>query len=217
MYRYITVLLIGSAAVLWQACSSGTPASEPHSAPLAGYFKPLAAQDTLYLGTSTPAAGDTLPWTELLREVPAALIDSIADLGDTADITVLALGTLPVTERYDSYLIELRFAWFIHRGLLLYDKQAERFVRGYPLSIYYGGDGGQIATESFRVDLDQDNRPDWLIRQMEHSIRPEGDLIHDTSSMYLTALRWQDSLYTPYSPTDTAALNRRFPKRWDGW
>lgn len=215
LYHSTCLLLLAGLLI---SCAPSPPKATPAPPSLASYFAPLPVGDTLSVTISRPATTDTITWSEMLRFAPLPLFDSIADLGDTSDIGLRPVGVLPVTERYDSYLVEMLFAWYIHRGLLLYDKQTERFVQAFPLSIFYGGEGGQVATEAYRADLDNDGYPDWLIREMAHSTRlDDAGEPYDTYETQIRALRWQDSRYRPYTLPDTTGIAARFPQQWTWW
>lgn len=214
MYR---ILLIGfTALTLWSACQF---AQSTKLSPIASHFTPDAHPDSLLAeavesgdGPSTPF--DTIPNAAFFSAVPMTLLKEVDYIVDSAACVVLARSRFPLTDQADAYWVDVRMSWFQHQSLLVYDKTARAFTQRVTLAEWYGGDGGQVLTGSWLVDIDGDKHLDIVNRYIEHAMIPSGDTAIELNDQSAALWRWRQNRFEPAS-ADTAALIRRYPiKSW---
>lgn len=133
-------------------CQSGQGESD-HNAPpaLLGYFTSMMPADTLHFFL------DSDPLTEV-REVPTPILYEALDsalfyqmgyLQDSAATQAQARGLFPLDAEHDAALLSLQEGWYAFQYLLIFDKTTNQFTHVTPVCEFYGGDGGQIRSESW--------------------------------------------------------------------
>lgn len=99
--------------------------------PLASYFPLLLPADTLRFtleDTEAPLLADTVPNRLFFGAMPTELTEELAYVADTAESLVLARGRFALDTPYELYWANIRWVWFQHQCLLLYDKTQRRFT-----------------------------------------------------------------------------------------
>lgn len=149
------------------ACS---PAEEDASPAQQFYaaFQEVLWEDTLYIGLDSVPK---LPKKEVSFQLFFAATDSafrqkLIYEPDTLDGAIRTVWKIPLMEGYDLCLLELRQAWFQFRYGLVYDKSSRRFIQIEPLAYFYGGDGGQVFSESWLL-----NQQTLISRETERSLQ----------------------------------------------
>lgn len=220
-------LFFGLAVWVFAACNSTpTPetavgaASPAFSSPLLPYFPDLGPGDTLFVANDQSILyGDTIPNELLWAELDSVLLAQIAYGPDLGSLVAVARGYWPEDSLHRACLMQVEQYWWKFQYALIFDLDKDAFSGVQPLSEFYGGDGGQIATVSWVFDRDGDGDRDIVTRSSEHFLEmlnmDEGEVKeHTTEEVYLWD--WNGSGFEPVSKVDSAALVRAFPVEW-GW
>jgi hypothetical protein len=158
------------------------------------------------------APGDTLPNAPFFASLDTAWLPAIENVADTAEAAVLAKGHFPLNKNYDAYLVDIGWNWFKHQSLLVYDKQKHVFTDRVTVSEWYGGDGGQVLTGSYLLDLNNDGQKDIVQREIDHSmVMLDNGEPQDRTTESASLLLWKEGRFEASPTTDTAGLVKRFP------
>ena len=97
----------------------------------------------------------------------SAMLSEIDYAGDTASLKLTAHFRITLSTDFDLFLLGVEQFWYQFHYLLLYQRSEHVFTQMIPVSTFYGGDGGQVKTESW-LFLQDDIQ--LLTRQSEHSL-----------------------------------------------
>lgn len=179
-------------------------------------FKEKPVTDTMRFEVNFKDAGtvlgDTLQNAQFFASLDTAWLPAIENVADTSEAAVLANGHFALNEDYDAYLVDIGWNWFKHQSLLVYDKQKHVFTDRVTLTEWYGGDGGQVLTGSYLLDVDGDGQKDIVQREIDHSmVMMEDGEPKDNTAESASLLKWKDGHFVASPTIDTADLVKRFP------
>ncbi len=200
----------------WAACQK---TGKPAPADLVAYFQPVAAPDTLIFEVWQQEAlastvGDTIPNGLFFTVLDASLLSGIAHVADSAEALCLARQRFPLNTEVDACLVDIRYHWFQHQSLLLYNRRLGVFTDRVTVAEWYGGDGGQELTGSWLLDYNGDGQPDIIRQLIEHSLRiNEMGEAHETQHESAVLLLWQNGRFAEHPLPDTSFLVKQFPIR----
>lgn len=212
LFKYSIIL----ALLLTAACRLPVKNQEPallaffQQAPVAGTLRFEITEE----GAGAPVSGDTIPNALFFTSLPAAWLEEIDYIADSAQALVLAGQRFPLDDSTDACLVDIRQFWFQHQSLLLYHKPRQTFAARITVAEWYGGEGGQDLTGSWLTDYDGDGDKDLIRRQIQHSSRPVGDEVVEDFYESAEILLWKNGKFEEEPVTDTAALVKRFPIAW---
>jgi len=212
--------LLAIAVLLLCGLSACNKKGEQQSADpaLLAYFKPMPVADTLLLelpgADVAEAAGDTIPNALFFTALDTAWLGEIAYLADSAQAVVFGRGRFSLSENHDGCLVDIQQNWFRHQSLLVYDRQRHTFTDRVTVAEWYGGDGGQVLTGSWLLDVDGDGKKDLVRREIEHWLVMQDDAEPlDKTEQNAALLLWKAGQFVPSPTADTAGLVQRFPIR----
>lgn len=187
----------------------------PHSK-LLTYFKTSTVADTLHIEVlnEAPESGDTIPNHVFFTSLPAALLQQIDYLADSSSAVVLSRQQFPIDDNISAFWVEIHQAWFLHHSLFLYNKSKRQFTDRITVAEWFGGDGSQVLIGSWVFDYDGDGKKDLVVRDIQHSMVPNGDEdpIEETNESACLLL-WKNGRFMDTSFQDTTAMVLRFPIR----
>ncbi|MBK7407983.1 MAG: hypothetical protein IPJ40_07825 [Saprospirales bacterium] len=192
--------------------SSSSDASE-----LLAYFKPIEPGDTLFIGLEDGWDGDTIPVQVVWAELDSTLRAELSPDPDSAAMILTANGSWMQDSTHQLCLMNVAQSWWKFRVLLVYDQDRKAFTRSESVALFYGGDGGQIATSSFLFDQDGDGDRDLVVRTRDRSLRmsEEGDVNEVIEeSVYLRDWAVGGFKDSPMA-VDTVAMVERFGVEWE--
>lgn len=197
--------------LLLSACHE--PVSK-QSKSLSDYFKEMPAADTMRFElpeNEELTAGDTIPNGLFFSQLETHLMNDVNYLDDSDELKVIGRFRFPLTENVEAWLVEMHQHWFKNQSLFLFDKTKKAFTERQTVAEFYGGDGGQILTGSWLLDVDGDGRKDLVRREIEHWLLLDGEEPRDTTTARAALLLWKNERFEPVQVQDSAALIRRFP------
>jgi len=200
--------------VLGLLASCHTP-HRSQSPELLAYFQHLPLSDTLHIEISNEDAKTevSIPNRLFFTIIPAALLEPIEYLADSAQATVLGRQQFYLDDNISAYWVEIRQFWFQHHSLFLFDESKKAFTDRITVAEWYGGDGGQVLTGSWIFDFNGDGKKDIVRREIQHNMIPKDD--EPTEQVFESAsiLLWKNGRFEVTPLKDTAALVLRFPIR----
>ena len=203
----ITFLLASAAFLLLQATCI-RPAQAP-SNPVLSRFPALSAlPDTLHGFLSDSTGGIALSDT-LLKTV----LDSVqfASLHfDTGEAQFRALGQFPFAHGLRAALLRTEEFWFGKLSLLIFDPGQQKCLDVVELSHFYGGDGGQTASESW---LFVSPAPRLFVKTAEHGFSPSEvpdaepqEYLHESGQLFV----WAATGFQPVPNPDSLLFLQKF-------
>lgn len=195
------------------ACSPPAK-TDPHAA-LLTFFPAAKRSDTLHLGIQTGAETAPIVSAIAIREALGdSLIQAFNPEFDTASTICRALSHFPLDDQYEAYTLRMEDNWWVHSGLLLYHQPSHRFVGVFPTSLLYGGDGGQVLRESWRIGDTDETSPDWIVRDLYHWLEVgESEPIEHNDNKVLR-YQWKAGEFQALPTADSLQLITQFPIDW---
>lgn len=152
-------------------------------------------------------ASDTIPHPVFFRELPSDMYADIEYAVDSAYSTVLARGRFDLSPQYEMLWADIRYAWFQHQSLLLYDKKAKRITDRITVAELYGGESGQIITGAWLLNGQQ-----IVQRQASYSTRlTETEEVERSVEHYVSLWKIEGGRFIEQPVQDTAKWIREFP------
>ncbi|MBN8682462.1 MAG: hypothetical protein J0L99_07410 [Chitinophagales bacterium] len=207
MNKKITFLLACAAFLLVQA-TCVRPAQSP-SGPVLSRFPELSNMpDTLHGFLSDSTAGIALSDTLLKSALDSAQFASLHF--DTGEAQFLALGQFPFAHGLRAALLRTEEFWFGKLSLLIFDPKQQKCLYVAELSHFYGGDGGQTASESW---LFAGPAPRLFVKTADHGFTPpkESDTepqeyLHESGQLFA----WAATRFQPVQNPDSLLFLQKF-------
>lgn len=121
----------------------------------------------------------------------------------------------PLDEKYLGCIMDGTESWFRNQALLLYNQETKSFEDAIILSQFYGGDGGQIVTESW---IYTENKKKFLYqKESSHAIIPSTDsdelveMLDEHSQLYV----WNGNIFKETIQQDSINLDKQFQMKWE--
>jgi len=201
----MTFSLIGLLLFGWGLSSCSLQTSD-----FAGLFKVETLPDTLRFaiadaGVEMPA--DTIPNQLFFSELPSDMYADIDYVTDSSSAVVIAKARFQLSPAYLLLWADIRYAWFQHQSLLLYDTKAKRITDRITVAELYGGESGQIVTGAWLL-----NGRQIVQRQASHSMRFDeaGEPIESTEQ-YVQLWKIEQGRFVGQPVQDTAKWIQAFP------
>lgn len=175
---------------LLSACASEevslTPAQELYTT-----YEAMPPVDTLHIGLDSITSGTAISFNSFLAAIDSNLLEDFIYEIDSIDGSLYALYKVSLGAKYDLCLLELRQHWFQFRYGLLFEKDRQSFTALQPLAYFYGGEGGQVFSESWLI-----HQETLITSEVERSIRwtPEGET-QESIQTSLSAKRWSSARF----------------------
>ncbi|MFN0015124.1 MAG: hypothetical protein ACKVU2_11310 [Saprospiraceae bacterium] len=217
MYYTKLFFLVFTTGLLATACSINPRPNSQQG--LLNYFDTTAAADSLvfeveYVDDKHAVSGDTIPNALFFNLIDSTMLAEIEYVADSSMAIVLARRRFPLSTNIEACHVDIRQAWYQHQSLLLYDRSRRAFTQRITVAEWYGGDGGQLLTGCWLTDYDGDGDKDLVIREIQHTLRPDDDGGAVDELLETAALRvWQQDSFVEQPLADTAAAVRRYPIR----
>jgi hypothetical protein len=193
---------------------------EPSTPPqyLYAKFQAITAADTLHIGLDSTAgkSGEDISATLFLAAIDSSLFADMIYEPDTFDFQAQAHWKVPLDKNYDACLLGMQQAWFKFKYLLIYSKSSKSFVDLLPAAYLFGGDGGQIVSESWIFDLK--TKPTVVSPIQEHYMRwldPDAEEPQIIDSKDISLLQWSDGTFEDVPIRDSSRYIRIFPSFWE--
>jgi hypothetical protein len=186
----------------------------PKGKQLIDYFPVLPLEDVAQFaiaGDEETPTGNAIPNAVFFGALPPEMMAEIEYVADTAESVVMARGRYRLDERYEALWVDMRYAWFQHQSLLIYDTKTARITGRATVAEWYGGEGGQILIGAWLLDLDGDGKKELVQRQDEYSIAIDGDEVRSSNEQLVSLWRLQDGRFAAQPVQDSLALMQRFP------
>lgn len=122
---------------------------------------------------------------------------------------------IPLDEKYAACIMDGAESWYRNQSLLIYDKSVKAFKDIMTVSQFYGGDGGQIVTESW---IYTENNKRYLYKiESSHAIMPTGDSdeIEEFLEQHGYLYIWNGGTFEKTAQEDSLALAKRFKMKWE--
>ena len=196
------------------SCEEGAKNTGTKEKAVVDYFSEIATADTMRFEVfpdGDTAGGVRIPTSAFFRKMPTRLMNEIQYFDNTAPLYVYARGRFPLTEGKEALLADLRQNWYQHQSLFVYDAAADTITARTTVAEFYGGEGGQITTGSYLLDLDGDGDKDLVRREVERWIDTSGGDAVENFANYVSVFHWKDGDFRETPITDSAALIAAFP------
>lgn len=201
-------LFLASILLVGAECARLAPAKTPFDQFQACFPTRTDWPDTLHCFLQETPAGVAISDTLLKTVLDSAQFESL-HFG-TGEARYWALGQLPFEAGLSAFLLQTEEFWFGKQNLLVFDPRGQKCLTVVELSHFYGGDGGQTASESW---LFRKKIPNELFyKTAEHWIA-----ISDTSDEPQEQLRengqlyqWQDRQFLPIHNPDSSLFLQQF-------
>lgn len=205
------------ASVLW-TCQSGQQSDGSDAPPvLLTYFSTLAPADTLYfqLGSDPLADAREIPVPLLYETLDSVLFHQMGYMQDTAAMQFQARSIFPLDAEHDAALLALQEGWYDFQYLLLFDKPTGQFTGVAPVCEFYGGDGGQIRSESWLFFKEP---PRLLTRYSERWLQmgtpQDPDEVRENFAETARLWEWTDGAWREVPVQDSSRWVKDFPVAW---
>lgn len=201
-------------AISGMSCTENKPSSVSEEKSIVEAFPEMALSDSM--GFMVFPDGDTsggvrIPTSAFFRKMPTRLMNEIQYFDNTAPLYVYARGRFAMPEGKAALIADLRQNWYQHQSLFIYDAAADTITSRTTVAEFYGGDGGQITTGSYLVDLDGDGNKDLVRREVERWIdTSSGDAV-EKFAQHIEVFHWQGGDFRTVPVADSAAMMKAFP------
>jgi len=199
---YLCFLTI--AVLYWECLTPAKTQPDTPASRLAASFENLPEiPDTLHFFLPEKPSNIPVSDTLLKMALDSAQYENLHF--DTGEAHFWAQGKFSFTKDIDACLLQTEEFWFGKLTLLLYDKKTRKFLTTLEVANFYGGDGGQVAVESWL--LPRPAPPRIFIKNAEHGFSMAGE---DEPREYLSEsgalLQWQSPAFTPVANPDSAVF-----------
>jgi hypothetical protein len=204
------------AVIILASCTPPTPSPVPHlpSEVFMQLFPTANDSSTVFHFYNTKGEIATPLSDSLLR---SALSDGMIEAIEygTGDAKHQAKQKFELDENHLACIINSTESWFMNQSLLTYAHETNSFRDAMTVSQFYGGDGGQIVTESW-IYTENDQK---YLYQIESShamviINDSGEMkemLDEHSQLYI----WNENVFAKIAQEDSLALAKRFQLKWE--
>lgn len=183
---------------------------EQKSDDFAGLFPLQPLPDTLAFAitdSDTAFKVDTISNQLFFSQLPAKMYADIEYVADSSSSVVLARGSFELSPPYLLLWADVRYAWFQHQSLVLYDTKTKRITDRITVAELYGGESGQIITGAWLL-----SGTEIVQRQDSHSSRlTETDEVEQSTERYVSWWKIEGGRFIGQPVQDSAKLIRNFP------
>lgn len=201
---------IAFAAITLTGAGCARPASDPVAQCLAVFPPHPDWPDTLHCFLTDSSAGFPLSDTLLKTVLDSAQFENL-HFG-TSEARFWALGQFPFADGLSAALLQTEEFWFGKQSLLIFDLRQQKCQAVVELSHFYGGDGGQTASESwlFRSDVP----PRLFVKTAEHGFVLPDDETDDPREYlreYGRLFQWEINQFRPVDNPDSLLFLQQYP------
>ena len=190
-------------------CASPTPAPTSLTSYLASFPIRPDWPETLHFFLADSLVGTPLSDTLLKAVLDSAQFESL-HFG-TGEARFSALGQFPLEEGFSAGVVQTEEFWFGKQSLLVFDIEKQKCLSVVELSHFYGGDGGQTASESW---LFRGKSPLRLfVKTAEHGLTPPNDpaddlveYLRESGQLFL----WEAKQFRPVPNPDSLLFLEQF-------
>ncbi len=189
----------------------------PEEAPLLiKHFTTIELSDTLHIDSERTEEEETqpVPLSDFFSSLDSSLTGKMIYQPDTSDTELYSHWKAPVDDQFEAYLLEMRQHWFIFKYLLVYSKAEQQFTSLLPVAHFYGGEGGQIRTESWLLDWKNGQTAKILTRQSEHTLRMLEEEVEDIYEERVMLQQWEQGQFQEMQVQDSSSWIEKFPVEW---
>ncbi len=197
-------------------CQTGQ-ALLPPPQELYAHFQSIPLADTMAVKRDTVMgdSGRGIPAQLFFAGLDSALINELIYEPDTFDFRCRAYWKIELDKHSDACLLGIQEGWFQFKYLLVYSSQTKRFEEIVPVAYLYGGEGGQVISESRIFDLD--TQPTILILYLEHYLRwseTDPDEPEDINIRRVGLKQWSGEKFQEITVRDSNKWLQRYPLVW---
>lgn len=190
-------------------CTRPAPVQTPLAQCLARFQSHPEWPDTLHCFLAEAGTGVHVSDTLLKTVLDSVQFESLHY--GTGDAHFWALGQFPFAEGLSAGLLQTEEFWFGKQNLLIFDLQKQKCLAVVELSHFYGGDGGQTASESwlFRSKVP----PQLFVKNAEHGFRlpkVETDEPQEYLQEYGQLFQWGAQQFQPLPNPDSLLFLQRY-------
>jgi hypothetical protein len=203
-------------AILLAACHGISPQKPEKQSSLLTNFAEAPAEDSLHLSIETGKEQGQLVAAALLwKNLGDSLLLKINPEFDTAQTVCRALFHFPLDQETEAYVLRTEDFWWVHTGLLIYEKAEDSFVQAFPAAFLIGGDGSQLIQESWLWRGEANGYQEGVLHELSHWLETEGvDSVIDRYEHRIRRLHWDGTNFQDRPSTDSLELVERFPVDW---
>lgn len=133
----------------------------------------------------------------------------------TGDAKHQAKQKFALDEKHLACIMNSTESWFMNQSLLIYAHEINNFKDVMTLSQFYGGDGGQIVTESW-IYTKNDQKYLYQIESSHAMIMTDDsgepkEMLDEHSQLYI----WKEDVFAEIAQEDSLALAERFQLKWE--
>lgn len=147
MEKIILFIALAALLLFGTECTRPVPAQSPLAQCLSRFPARPDWPDTLHCYLAESPVGAPISDTLLKTVLDSAQFESLHY--GTGDARFWALGQFPFANGRSAGLLQTEESWFGKQSLLVFDLRQQKCVAVVELSHFYGGDGGQTASESW--------------------------------------------------------------------
>lgn len=189
----------------------------PAKAPgLVEHFTSVKLSDTLHIDSERMEVGKTqpIPQSDFFTSLDSSLIGAMIYPPDTTEMELYGHWKAPINDRFEACLLEVQEHWFVFKYLLVYSKAEQQFTSLVPVAHFYGGEGGQIRTESRLFDWRSKKTAKILTRESAHTLRMLEEEVKDTYEESVMLRQWRQGQFEEIPVRDSSSLIEKFPVEW---
>ncbi|MEL6676538.1 MAG: hypothetical protein AAFR61_30290 [Bacteroidota bacterium] len=172
--------------------------------PVQGFFLDTSSADR--------APGDSIPGKELFSVLTPLMREEIELYMDSLGLSCFAGKRLHLDSTLEAYQVYLKYNWYQQQLLLVKDLQQGQWVDHLTVALFYGGEGGQIAQESWLwKEAGQVKLLQW---NSNHGLIPEGGEMVEYQDKASRFVCLEGRQFETCTQADSAGLAARFPMQW---
>jgi hypothetical protein len=203
LIAFTALLLIGT------ECTRTLPAQTYVRQLLTCFQARADLSDTVHYFLEETPAGTAISDTLLKTVLDSVQFESL-HFG-TGEARFSALGQFPFADGLTAAVLRTEEFWFGKKSLLVFDLRQQKCLAVVALSHFYGGDGGQIASESW-LFLSK-TPPQLFVKTAEHGL-----MLSNTGAEELQAylresgqlFQWEAAQFRPMANPDSSLFLRKY-------